>query len=87
MIIDAILDGSNDSAPRTSIPKLNLEIPAKLNGIGSGLLDPRDSYPDASQWESKARDLAKRFIGYFSRYTNVPHGKMLVKYGPATGNE
>ncbi len=87
MIIDAILDGSIDSAPRKSIPILNLEIPAKLNGIGSGLLDPRDSYPDASQWESKARDLAKRFIGYFSRYTNVPHGMMLVKYGPATGNE
>ncbi len=85
-IIDAILDGSVDKVPRTTIPLLNLDVPTQLEGIDSQLLDPRNSYDNASQWESKAKVLAKRFIANFERYTNLPQGQMLVKYGPKAGN-
>ncbi len=36
-----------------------------LNGVDTGILDPRDTYADASQWEENAKDLAGRFIKNF----------------------
>ena len=32
-----------------------------LTGVDTGILDPRDTYADASEWEEKAKDLAGRF--------------------------
>lgn len=85
-IIDAILDDSIDAAPRSTIPVLNLEVPVVLDGIDANILDPRNTYPDVNTWVEKAELLAKRFIGYFDRYTNSVHGQKLIKYGPLVRN-
>lgn len=61
-IIDAIIDGSIDNAPKTQVPIMNLEIPTELPNVSTGILDPRDTYADASEWEEKAKDLASRYI-------------------------
>ena len=53
-----------------------------LNGVDTGILDPRDTYADASQWEEKAKDLAGRFIKNFKKYEGNEHGKALVSAGP-----
>ena len=53
-----------------------------LNGVDTGILDPRDTYADASQWEEKAKDLAGRFIKNFAKYEGNEHGKALVSAGP-----
>ena len=53
-----------------------------LNGVDTGILDPRDTYADASQWEEKAKDLASRFIRNFKKYEGNEHGKALVSAGP-----
>ena len=81
-IIDAILDGSIDKAPTKNIPVFNLEAPTELPGVDSGILDPRDTYADASEWEDKAKDLAGRFIKNFEKYTDNEDGKSLVAAGP-----
>ena len=39
----------------------NFEVPTELPGVDSGILDPRDTYADVSEWETKAKDLAERF--------------------------
>ncbi|MFR5828332.1 MAG: phosphoenolpyruvate carboxykinase (ATP) [Adlercreutzia equolifaciens] len=57
-IIDAILDGSIKTAPTKKIPYFNFEVPTELPGVDSKILDPRDTYADASEWETKAKDLA-----------------------------
>ena len=31
-------------------------VPTVLNGVDTGIRDPRDTYADASQWEEKAKD-------------------------------
>lgn len=81
-IIDAILDGSIDSAPTKDIPIFNLCAPTELPGVDSRILDPRDTYTDPLQWESKAKDLATRFINNFDKYTDNDEGKSLVSAGP-----
>ncbi|WP_295899980.1 phosphoenolpyruvate carboxykinase (ATP) [uncultured Vibrio sp.] len=81
-IIDAILDGSIEKAETTSIPVFNLEVPTSLPGVDASILDPRDTYTDPLQWESKAHDLAERFINNFDKYTDNSEGKSLVAAGP-----
>ena len=50
-IIDRILDGSIDKAETKTIPVFNLEVPTALEGVDSGILDPRDTYADAAEWD------------------------------------
>jgi len=81
-IIDAILDGSILKAETKKIPMFDFEVPTALPNVNPAILDPRDTYADASQWEEKAKDLAARFIKNFSKYTNNEAGKALVAAGP-----
>ena len=81
-IIDAILNGSIDKAPTKMIPYFNFEVPTVLEGVDTGILDPRDTYADPAVWEEKAKDLAGRFIKNFHKYESNRAGKALVKAGP-----
>ena len=81
-IIDAILDHSIDAAPTKTIPFFNFVVPTELNGVDTNILDPRDTYADAAQWEEKAKDLAARFIKNFKKYETNEAGKALVAAGP-----
>ena len=81
-IIDAILDGSIKNAPTKTIPMFNFEVPTELPGVDPAILDPRDTYECACQWEEKAKDLASRFIKNFAKYTGNEAGKALVAAGP-----
>ena len=81
-IIDAILNGAIDKAPTKMIPYFNFEVPTKLEGVDTGILDPRDTYKNAAEWEEKAKDLASRFIKNFHKYESNRAGKALVKAGP-----
>ncbi len=81
-IIDAILDGSINSAPTKMIPYFNFEVPTALPGVDPAILDPRDTYADPSEWDTKAKDLAGRFVKNFDKYTFNDAGKALVAAGP-----
>ena len=81
-IIDAILDGSILKAETKTIPLFNLEVPTSLPGVNPAILDPRDTYADVTEWETKAQDLAGRFVKNFVKYTGNDAGKALVSAGP-----
>ena len=81
-IIDAILDGDILNAPTKKIPYFNFEVPTELKGVDTGILDPRDTYADPSEWDAKAKDLAGRFIKNFAKYEDNEAGKALVAAGP-----
>ncbi|MBR5137324.1 MAG: phosphoenolpyruvate carboxykinase (ATP) [Clostridia bacterium] len=81
-IIDAILNGDINNAPTKKIPHFDFEVPTELNGVDTKILDPRDTYADASQWETKAQDLASRFVKNFAKYEGNDAGKALVAAGP-----
>jgi len=81
-IIDAILDGSIDKAECQTLPHFNLSVPTQVSGVEGDILDPRDTYEDAAQWEEKAQNLAQRFVNNFEKFTDTPEGKSLVEAGP-----
>ena len=77
-IIDAILDGSIEKAETKSIPYFNFEVPTELPGVDTNILDPRNTYADAAEWEVKAKDLAGRFIKNFAKYMIDPEAEIIV---------
>ncbi len=81
-IIDAILGGDILNAPTKKIPYFDFEVPTALPGVDPAILDPRDTYADASVWDEKAKDLAGRFIKNFKKYEGNEAGKALVAAGP-----
>ena len=81
-IIDAILDGSILKAETKKIPMFDFEVPTSLPNVNPAILDPRDTYATAAEWEEKAKDLAGRFIKNFAKYTTNEAGKALVAAGP-----
>ena len=81
-IIDAILDGSIDKAKTKKLPIFDFEIPTALPGVDPAILDPRDTYKSAKDWEVKAEDLANRFVKNFVKFTGNEEGKKLVTAGP-----
>ena len=81
-IIAAILDGSIDKAKTKKLPIFDFEIPTALPGVDPAILDPRDTYKSASEWDVKAKDLAERFIKNFVKFTGNDEGKSLVAAGP-----
>ncbi|MFM9987999.1 phosphoenolpyruvate carboxykinase (ATP) [Flavobacterium sp.] len=81
-IIDAILDGSIEKAETITVPIFNLAVPTALHDVNTDILDPRNTYTDASEWTTKAEDLAGRFIKNFVQYTDNEEGKNLIKAGP-----
>lgn len=84
-IIDAILDGSIEKAETKVIPVFNFEVPTALHDVNPAILDPRDTYADAAEWQTKAEDLASRFINNFVQYTDNEEGKNLIVAGPQLG--
>ena len=81
-IIDAILSGDVLKAPTKKIPFFDFEVPTELPGVDPAILDPRDTYANASEWEEKAKDLAARFQKNFKKYETNEAGKALVSAGP-----
>ena len=81
-IIDAILSGDILKASTKKIPYFNFDVPTELPGVDTNILDPRNTYADASEWETKAKDLAQRFVKNFAKYEGNEAGKALVPAGP-----
>ena len=81
-IIDAILGGAILKAPTKKIAIFDFEVPTQLEGVATEILDPKDTYKDASEWTKKAEDLASRFIKNFKKYEGNEAGKALVAAGP-----
>ena len=81
-IIDGILGGAILKAPTKNIPIFNFAVPTELEGVDTNILDPRDTYADATEWQKKAEDLAARFQKNFVKYTGNEAGKALVAAGP-----
>ncbi len=81
-IIDAIIDGSIDKMPTKTIPYFDLAVPIELHDVDTNILDPRNTYADKSVWDTKAKDLAGRFIKNFDKFTGNALGKSLIAAGP-----
>ncbi|MCQ5224151.1 phosphoenolpyruvate carboxykinase (ATP), partial [Parabacteroides merdae] len=68
--------------PTKVIPYFDFVEPTELPGVDPNILDQRDTYADAAQWDEKAKALAGRFIKNFAKFTGNEAGKKLVPAGP-----
>ena len=50
--------------------------------MDTNILDPRNTYANPEEWDTKAKDLAGRFEKNFVKYTGNDAGKALVAAGP-----
>ena len=82
-IIDAILNGDILKRNRQSkIPYFNIEVPTELPGVDYQYFGSERYLCRCSEWETKAKDLAQRFIQNFQKYEGNEAGKALVSAGP-----
>ncbi len=81
-IIDAILSGAIESAPRMEHDVFGFEIPRALEGVETQYLNPVDCWSSQEAYEAQAQDLAAKFQKHFTLYQNSTLGKELMAYGP-----
>ena len=53
-----------------------------MEGVATEILDPRDTYKNATEWEEKAKDLAGRFIKNVKKCESNEACQALVAAGP-----
>jgi len=81
-IIDAILDGSIESAEFEKMPIFNIQIPKSIEGVEAGLLNPRNAWGNKEEYDGTAKQLGEMFITNFGYFTDTKTGKALVDFGP-----
>lgn len=59
--VTAILNGSLKTAKFTPDPIFGLPIPDRVEGVPSEVLNPRNTWKDGATYDSKAKELAKKF--------------------------
>lgn len=73
-IIDAIHNGTLETAPTTEDPLFGLAIPTECPGVPSDILQPRRTWSNAAEYDQTAQKLAKLFTANFERYANEESG-------------
>lgn len=81
-IIDAILNDDIETTGTQTLPIFNLAIPEHLPNVDPYILDPRQTYPSAAQWQVKAEQLAQLFVKNFENFTDLDEAQKLVAAGP-----
>lgn len=81
-IIDAILDGSLDTAEYETTPYFGLHIPKSLPGCTKDICNPRNAWQNPEEWDKAAISLAQKFIDNFKSFTDNEEGLRLLSAGP-----
>jgi phosphoenolpyruvate carboxykinase (ATP) len=79
-MVTAALNGSIEQAKFTADPVFGVLRPDTVEGVPSEVLTPRNTWQDKEAYDSKARDLAGRFIENFKKFADV--GEDIKKAGP-----
>ncbi|MBT3226165.1 MAG: phosphoenolpyruvate carboxykinase (ATP) [Deltaproteobacteria bacterium] len=81
-IIKAILNGSIDEEEFVELRTFGLQIPTKLKGVDSFILNPKNTWKYETAYVKEAQSLAEKFIENFERFTDTEEGTRLVAAGP-----
>ena len=81
--IDAIFDGSLENEEYETMPIFNLQIPKKLNGVDTNILNPRNVWDNKDDYDATAKNLAQMFIDNFKKFTDTEQGKSVEEAGPS----
>jgi phosphoenolpyruvate carboxykinase (ATP) len=67
-LLNAALDGSLKSAEFRKDPYFGFDVPVEVPGVDSAILNPRDTWPNAEDYDAMAAKLVGLFIENFSKF-------------------
>ncbi|MCB0358190.1 MAG: phosphoenolpyruvate carboxykinase (ATP), partial [Bdellovibrionales bacterium] len=80
-IIDAIHDGSLEGCNTVTDPVFGFEVPTECNGVPSDILNPKQTWQNAADYDKMARKLAKLFHDNFKQFESGSNDE-IVGAGP-----
>tara|TARA_B100000609_G_scaffold72915_1_gene58200 strand:- start:61 stop:510 length:450 start_codon:yes stop_codon:yes gene_type:complete len=78
-IVNAIQDGELDNVETRKIPGLNLDVPTKVDGVDTDLLNPVNTWEDKEEYQKYLNDLINKFQQNFKKFNVSPE---IVSAGP-----
>ena len=80
-LLNAALDGTLKDVETAIDPVFGFAVPRQCEGVPAEILDPGSSWPDRTQYMQKYRELARRFIENFKKFSDRCPPEIL-KAGP-----
>jgi phosphoenolpyruvate carboxykinase (ATP) len=69
-LLNAALDGSLNDAEFRTDPNFGFQVPVNVAGVDSAILNPRETWPDAADYDATAQKLVKQFIDNFAQFAD-----------------
>lgn len=79
-MVTAALAGKLDDVEYVLDPIFNILVPQSCPGVPDEILNPKNTWKDAGEYEKLAHNLAERFVENFKKFKEVPED--IVKAGP-----
>ncbi|REB06385.1 phosphoenolpyruvate carboxykinase (ATP) [Sporosarcina sp. BI001-red] len=80
-MVRAALSGELDNVETETSATFGLQIPKYIEGVPSEVLNPRNAWSDASEYDAKAKELSQLFKDNFKKFDHVSE-EILQKGGP-----
>lgn len=80
LMVDAALSGTLKNEQYRHDEIFNLEVPLKVPGVPSAILEPRTQWANQSEYEATAQELAEKFRQNFKRFPQT--GEDILNAGP-----
>jgi phosphoenolpyruvate carboxykinase (ATP) len=77
-MITAALTGKLDQVEYSTLPLFELEFPTTCEGVPSELLNPRNTWADASNYDETANNLAAKFVKNFEKFAQETSPEILA---------
>lgn len=79
-MVKSALEGKLKNVEFEEDPVFKVKVPKEIPGVPSELLNPRNTWENKEEYDTRARELAEKFRENFSRYKGVP--EEIVGAGP-----
>jgi len=79
-MVTAALSGALDTVQYRHDDLFNLDIPTKVDGVPSEILDPKNTWDNKDSYDISAKKLAQMFVENFKKFENV--SSEIIDAGP-----